>query len=99
MITTLFDGGETVYVKVYDEEGQERVYDFGMSSWGYHVLGSDCRLVTMSVMTRSCPTHSPLLVLRGSCCASELTLILALNSLPTLRTTKTRRKSTMVRVN
>ncbi|VDC00317.1 unnamed protein product [Peniophora sp. CBMAI 1063] len=33
-ITTLFDGGETVYAKVYDEDDRERVWD-GIS-WTYH---------------------------------------------------------------
>ncbi|KIJ29258.1 hypothetical protein M422DRAFT_784313 [Sphaerobolus stellatus SS14] len=38
-VTTMFDDGENVYVKVYDEEGMERVYDFGTETWEFHVPG------------------------------------------------------------
>ncbi|KZV73991.1 hypothetical protein PENSPDRAFT_244547 [Peniophora sp. CONT] len=37
LITTLFDGGETVYAKMYDADGRERVWD-GIS-WNYHSPG------------------------------------------------------------
>ncbi|KAL4257131.1 hypothetical protein AB1N83_009510 [Pleurotus pulmonarius] len=39
LVTTIFDGGENVYVKIYDEEDNERVYDFCTDSWEYHVPG------------------------------------------------------------
>ncbi|KAL6309930.1 hypothetical protein BKA93DRAFT_756838 [Sparassis latifolia] len=38
-IDTIFDGGENVIVKFYDENDDERVYDFGTSTWEYHVPG------------------------------------------------------------
>ncbi|KAK7040110.1 hypothetical protein VNI00_008622 [Paramarasmius palmivorus] len=37
-IDTLFDGGNTVTVKVFDEEDRERVYD-GFEGWGFHEPG------------------------------------------------------------
>ncbi|KAJ7600745.1 hypothetical protein C8J56DRAFT_16658 [Mycena floridula] len=41
-IDTIFDGGETVTVKIFDEEDQERVYTYG-EGWGYHVPGRPAR--------------------------------------------------------
>ncbi|KII91640.1 hypothetical protein PLICRDRAFT_173458 [Plicaturopsis crispa FD-325 SS-3] len=38
-IDTLFDGGETVYVKVYDDDDNQRVYDHGSGEWENHVPG------------------------------------------------------------
>ncbi|KAL0955273.1 hypothetical protein HGRIS_004163 [Hohenbuehelia grisea] len=39
LITTIFDGDENVYVKVYDEDDNERVFDFDTYTWEYHVPG------------------------------------------------------------
>ncbi|KAF9459499.1 hypothetical protein BDZ94DRAFT_1171479 [Collybia nuda] len=39
LISTIFDGGENVYVKIYDTDNLERVYDFGTNCWKYHVPG------------------------------------------------------------
>lgn len=39
-VTSVFDGGETINVKIYDKNGYERIYDFKTGVWEHmHVPG------------------------------------------------------------